>query len=140
LCNYYYPDASDGEIVLTVSGGTSPYLYNWNDGSSGSVLYNLARGSYSVTVTDNNNCTKSESFSVSNLNEFCFDIPDIITPNGDGKNDEWVIEGLQIYPDVTVEIYDRWGKRVFYSRGYDVNFDGKFNGKDLPTHHFYHLR
>jgi len=133
------PDASDGEIAVSVSGGTPPYMYAWDDGSMGSVIYNLPKGTYTVAVTDDNNCSVSENFDIMNINEFCFIIPDIITPNGDGKNDEWVIDGLEIYPEVTVEIYDRWGKRVFYSEGYDHNFKGEMDGKDLPMESYHYV-
>ena len=133
------PDATDGEIALDVSGGTSPYNYTWNDGMTGPVLSGLSAGIYTVTVSDGNNCTKSESFSIENKEEYCFRIPDIITPNGDGKNDTWVISGLEIYSMVTVQIFDRWGKRVFYSEGYDENFDGTYNGEDLPMESYHYI-
>ncbi len=139
ISNARCPDAADGEIILSVSGGTSPYSYNWGNGMSGPVISNLSAGSYSVTVTDGNNCEKSKSMVISNNEELCFRIPDIITPNGDGKNDTWVISGLEIYPDVVVQIFDRWGKRVFYSEGYDDNFDGTYNGRDLPMQSYHYV-
>ena len=45
-----------GSITLSTSGGTSPYTYLWNNGSTSSSLSNLCNGSYTVTVTDNNGC------------------------------------------------------------------------------------
>jgi hypothetical protein len=45
-----------GAISLSVSGGTSPYSYLWNDGSTLNNRSGLAAGTYAVTVTDNNNC------------------------------------------------------------------------------------
>ncbi|MFW5820642.1 MAG: gliding motility-associated C-terminal domain-containing protein, partial [Bacteroidota bacterium] len=133
------PDASDGEIRLSVSGGTSPYIYNWDEGMTGSVLTNVPAGTYNVTVVDAHNCRKSGSFAVENKEEYCFRVPDIITPNGDGKNDSWQISGLELYPQVVVQIYDRWGKRVFYSEGYDNNFDGTYNGDELPMESYHYV-
>jgi len=139
ITNARCPDAADGEISVSVTGGTSPYFFTWDDGSAGSERYDLTEGNYNVTVSDANGCEMAREFALQSVNDVCFRIPDIITPNGDGKNDVWVIEGLEIYPDVEVEIFDRWGKRVFYSRGYDENFRGEFNGKELPMESYHYV-
>jgi len=59
-----------GGIDVTVSGGTSPYVYLWNNGSTAEDLNNIQPGSFSVVVTDANNCTISETFTVINTNSF----------------------------------------------------------------------
>lgn len=48
---------STGQINLTPNGGTSPYLYAWNDGFSGEDRSNIPSGSYSVLITDQLGCT-----------------------------------------------------------------------------------
>lgn len=53
-----------GSISLSTSGGTSPYIYQWNNGSSGSSINNLAAGTYTVTATDANGCTSTGSYTV----------------------------------------------------------------------------
>ncbi|TNE60996.1 MAG: T9SS type A sorting domain-containing protein [Bacteroidetes bacterium] len=53
--------ASTGGVMLTVSGGTPGYAYAWSDGSTSQNLSNVAAGTYTVTVTDDNNCTSSEA-------------------------------------------------------------------------------
>jgi gliding motility-associated-like protein len=50
---------SDGSINLTVTGGTAPYIFSWSNNSSSQNLSNLIVGSYNVTVTDANGCTKN---------------------------------------------------------------------------------
>ena len=65
---------SDGQISITVSGGTSPYTYDWsNDGpdtpdNDPEDLTNLSSGSYTVTVSDAHNCTQTASYQVSEPN------------------------------------------------------------------------
>ena len=49
----------NGQINISVSGGTSSYIFNWSDGSLGGDLTNLAPGTYGLTVTDQNGCTSS---------------------------------------------------------------------------------
>lgn len=56
---------SDGTIDLTVSGGTAPYAYNWSNGATSQDVVGLSAGSYTVTVTDDNNCTATQSASIS---------------------------------------------------------------------------
>ena len=61
-------------------------------------------------------------------------IPNAFTPNNDSMNDVWEISGLKQYSDNEVYIYNRWGELVYYSKGYQTAFDGKFtNGTDLPV-------
>jgi gliding motility-associated-like protein len=48
--------AKNGSISTTVTGGTAPYIYLWNNGAGSDSINNLAAGSYSVQVTDANNC------------------------------------------------------------------------------------
>ena len=55
---------SDGSIDLNISGGTSPYGYNWNVGQVVEDLLNFPAGTYTVTVTDANNCTATASATI----------------------------------------------------------------------------
>lgn len=47
---------TDGQIVLLISGGTSPYYYLWNNSTTNSSINNLIAGTYSVTITDDSGC------------------------------------------------------------------------------------
>ncbi len=53
--------ASTGGVFITVSGGTNPYIYSWSNSQSSQDIINLIAGTYTVTVTDFNNCTSTTS-------------------------------------------------------------------------------
>ncbi|BDS14738.1 T9SS type A sorting domain-containing protein [Aureispira anguillae] len=54
---------SDGSVTATVTGGTSPYTYLWSNGATNSTVNSLAVGTYYVTITDANSCSKVDSIS-----------------------------------------------------------------------------
>ncbi|WP_083564921.1 gliding motility-associated C-terminal domain-containing protein [Sinomicrobium oceani] len=72
-----------------------------------------------------------------------------VSPNGDGRNDFFYIKGLENYPENTVEIYNRWGVKVYEAKGYNntnVRFDGYSHGratlnkgKLLPTGTYFYI-
>ena len=57
--------STDGAIDITINGGTTPYAYSWSNSSTVADLQNLASGTYTINVTDGNNCTTSNQFTVS---------------------------------------------------------------------------
>lgn len=57
-----------------------------------------------------------------------------LTPNGDGINDTWVIQGLDRFPDAEVRVYSRWGQQVYRTRGYQP-----WSGDDLPEGVYYYV-
>lgn len=64
--------------------------------------------------------------------------PTVITPNGDGKNDLFVVYNLEkIYPKCQMTIFNRWGNVVFESTGYENPWDGTYKGEKLPMGTYY---
>ena len=62
---------------------------------------------------------------------------DGFSPNSDGINDFFVIQGIQGIVGNEVTVYNRWGSRVFRARDYQNDWDGTFNGRDLPDGDYY---
>ena len=62
-------------------------------------------------------------------------VPNAITPNGDGINDFWIIEGIENYPNSNVSVYNRYGHLVFEAKGYRNTWNAAYkeNTKKLPV-------
>ena len=134
------PDEMNGSITITVTGGTSPYNIFWSDGES--TLTRAAKDTtYSVIVTDANGCAESLDITVGfSEGSTCVTVPAVITPNGDGKNDTWMIKNIELYPNAEVLVYSRWGKTMFKTKNISANpWDGRFNGKVVPTDSYHYI-
>lgn len=62
----------------------------------------------------------------------------VLTPNGDGKNDFWLVKDIDKYPNNVVRVFDKAGKKVFEKKGYDNTWGGRYwggskNGNLLPA-------
>ncbi|SHG65160.1 gliding motility-associated C-terminal domain-containing protein [Pedobacter caeni] len=63
----------------------------------------------------------------------------MITPNGDGVNDTWIVKNINLYPNNELKIFDREGRVVFSMFGYDNSWDGMFNGNPLKEDTYYYI-
>ena len=135
------PDTNDGSVTLTISGGTAPYAPLWQDGNTSQNRTEMLPGTYAVTVTDANGCATMKIAEVGFIGTFgCVEIPQIITPNNDGFNDEWRIRNIDLYPEAEVLVYTRWGKLVYKSRNISADpWDGRFNGRLMPTDSYHYI-
>lgn len=67
-------------------------------------------------------------------------IPNAFSPNGDGKNETWMIQGMGKYPNSHVKVFNRWGNALFTDNyGYLVPWDGNCNGAPLPSGTYYYV-
>ena len=75
---------NDGIIDLSVSGGTGTYSYTWNNGANTQDINNLSSGTYSVIITDTNNCSTTNSATINNFNSTL--TTSLISPTYNGYN------------------------------------------------------
>ena len=138
----YCPDATDGELHLDINGGTYPYFIEWDRGLADmdQDFYDVQWGKYVATVTDNNFCVTRDSVQVGYTYETCLVIPNAFSPNGDGFNDLWVIENIELYPQVDLKIFDRWGNMVYITgNAADEPWDGRYGGRILPIDSYHYV-
>jgi gliding motility-associated-like protein len=121
------PASGVGDILsfTAVNPGSSPLIATITANTSGTSCAG-APVTFTITVSTNN---------------FIYNIvvPNTFTPNGDGINDTWVIEKLNIFPNCTVDIYNRYGEKVYSSIGYGTPWDGKHRGAKLPVSTYYYI-
>lgn len=149
-----YPVVNAGPDLVVLEGGqatinatatgSSNYTYLWTPAthlSSATVLTPVTRPTnditYRLTVTGAGGCARSDDVFVKVL----FDpvVPNGFSPNGDGINDVWNIKYISSYPGAVIQVFDRYGKQVFSSMGYNTPWDGKLNGADLPVGTYYYI-
>jgi len=125
-------DYHNVEIVPNTSYGESPYMYKVDaaeEFSTNEEVY-VKYGHHTVVIKDANGCMSSYEFDTQAPD---FEIPVVITPNGDGDNDAFMSHVIsEAYPDARVTIYDRYGKKLTEIRG-DESWDGMYNGHKMPS-------
>jgi gliding motility-associated-like protein len=126
----------NGSISISASGGIAPYTY-YLDGfaSDSSTFWNLSQANYRVFVKDMNNCpSKIKTITLLDQPVECLRIPNAITPNADGNNDEWIIENIALFPNALIQIYNRWGQQIYQGGAFSKKWDGKTDkGSPLPA-------
>jgi gliding motility-associated-like protein len=136
---------SKGDIIhLTATGGNS-YSWDAEDGNisgAGSDILEarpMNTTTYKVTVTSAANCSDTANITVKVVEDFKVDAINILSPNGDGKNDKWVIRNIDSYPNNEVRIYDRTGRMVYSRRNYNNEWDATMNGSPLAEGTYYYI-
>lgn len=108
-------------LLATYTGGYGNVAFTWNDTLDQAQIWvpGMEDGQYVVSASDD--CPRTEALTV-NVDAGCaVIIPNVITPNGDGSNDKFVVRGI-LGKDNRVQIWDRWGKEVLSTYNYRNNF------------------
>jgi gliding motility-associated-like protein len=146
-----YKNGADAGPDVTIAKGQSTLLratgglsYSWSPAtglSNASIQTPYAKPTetttYTVTVKTSDGCISTDEVTVTVIPRII--VSNGITPNGDGVNDTWVIKNIEYYPEAQVEVFNRWGNKVFSSKGYANPWDGTFNGQSLPVAAYYYV-
>ncbi|PIF47715.1 gliding motility-associated-like protein [Chryseobacterium sp. 52] len=128
-------DTSGSTATIYVTGGTAPYQYSL-DGinyQTSNVFTGLSRGIHKVYVLGSDGCLPvTKEFLILNL-------VNAITPNGDGINDVLNYSDLRIKQNVSIEVADRYGASVYKSSDKNYIWDGRVNGRNLPTGTYWYV-
>ncbi|MCC9065067.1 FG-GAP-like repeat-containing protein [Flavobacterium piscisymbiosum] len=123
-----YDEFDSSRIEVVASGdGLFEYSIDGNTYQQSNIFDNIAGGNYTVHIRDINGCGEDIQ------NVTLLDYPKFITPNNDGYNDFWQINGIDKYPNANILIYDRYGKLLKQLSPKDIGWNGKYNQENLPS-------
>jgi len=131
-------DVSENNTITVVVSGEGDYefaLDNVNGTYQDEGFFdNIFGGAHTIYIKDKNGC------GIINKKVIVLSIPKFFTPNGDGVNDLWKIEGVFSQPNSTIYIYDKFGKLLKQISTVGDGWDGYYRGKQMPsTDYWYHI-
>jgi gliding motility-associated-like protein len=133
------PNTLTGSIELIAEGGIAPLSVVWKDNSMEFIRHNLKDGIYQYTINDLNFCSITDTVKV-NYGECEIVIPNVITPNGDNINDDFIITNIEYQYENRLVIYNRWGNEIREYKPYLNQWDGTdSNGNAVPEGTYYYI-
>lgn len=127
--------SNDGTALATVTTGRLPITFLWNTTppQTSQIAKGLSPGIYVCKVTDGSGLTMLDSVTILNSNAICgIHVYSGFTPNGDNKNDTWIIDYIDLYQPNTVTVYNRWGDKVWTTTNYN-NLSNVWKGTDYQA-------
>lgn len=113
--------------VFTKNSGLFEYSIDGTNYQDSSVFTGLEPGIYTVYVRDQLGC------GIATKSIWLLYYPNFFTPNDDGYNDTWFIENGTLEPDMTIYIYDRYGKLITGLNKTNPKWDGQYNGNQAVS-------
>lgn len=139
--------ANDGSVTVTFisSNIKAPYIYQWSNNAMTENISQLEVGEYSLTVTGSNGNSVTKTMLVEADQDVDCE-PEFytgLTPNGDGDNDQWFIDNADFFSQRKLEVFNRYGNRVWRTNNYDNVSDffagNHNNGGTLPDGTYYYV-
>lgn len=141
---YAGPDViiNPGESVALLGNGDGSYEWSPatglnNPNSQNPIASPTKTTTYTLRVSRGADCVGTDEVTV--VVREPLGIPNAFSPNGDGTNDNWVIENMDTYPDARVEIFNRWGSKVYDKVGYQNDWNGTYRGSPLPVGVYFYV-
>jgi gliding motility-associated-like protein len=150
---YSLPPVDAGRDTTIVMGfpiqlnGNGGETFQWypSDGLSSVFVKNptanpLVTTTYYLTAQDQYGCINRDSMTITVEDHHIIMASNVVTPDGNGKNDTWHIQNIETYPEAEVTIFNRWGTIVFHTKNYQNDWGGT-NGKHdiLPDGAYYYV-
>lgn len=120
---------SEGSSIRVVLENEGPYAFALGDGpfQESPIFENTTGGLYTINIRYGDNCGIIGQEYVHVV------IPSFFTPNADGANDFFTPEGLELFSSFELSIFNRFGQLLKHSGQNDLNWDGTFNGAEMPA-------
>ncbi|MGV1010976.1 MAG: T9SS type B sorting domain-containing protein [Flavobacterium sp.] len=119
--------------ILTTNPGDYEYSIDGITFQNSNVFMVTEGGYYTAYVREKENC------GLDHRPFIILTIPEYFTPNSDGYNDYWTINGLFYYPKAEIKIVDRYGKLITKLTATKYSWDGTLNGKTLPSDDYWYV-
>jgi gliding motility-associated-like protein len=131
------------QLNATVTGATNflwtsiPNDPNFNATILNPVVKPTETTIYKLTATNAIGCTASDDVTVTII-PYCILVNNAFSPNGDGINDLWsVYRQYDCLKNIKLTVFNRYGSKVFESKDYRNNWDGRYSGKPVPDGTYY---
>ena len=134
-------------VILTVINANPTDSYSWTNSlgqtfSGESISTSPTEtATYILSTVNEFNCSSLDSILivVNPLTEVLLQIPTAFSPNGDGVNDIFRIANFEDFEFYIMRVYNRWGELIFDNKGYNVSWDGTYQGirQNLGVYAFY---
>ena len=126
---------SDGASIriTTINDGNFEYSLDGISFQPNPTFDAVEGGFYTIYVRDNTDC------GVVTQDFYHLVIQKFFTPNGDTFNDFFEPDGLEVFSNITISIYDRYGKLIKFGNTNATSWDGTFNGEDMPEDDYWYL-
>jgi gliding motility-associated-like protein len=135
-----------GEEVQLTASGADTYVWTPEEGLSATDIANpiakpIVTTVYTVTGTLTAACSASAEISIEVSGDpvVTINARKVFSPNNDGIDDLWLIEGAENYPDCVLSIFDGRGMRVYEAKGYNNDWNAEFNGRPLPQGTYFYV-
>ena len=134
-----------GQTVQLLAEGAD--TYSWSPGKtlndstvSNPLAAPLINTTYTVMGSLIGGCSAQGTITIQVTDEIInIVVPVLFSPNGDDVNQLLIIEGVENYPDCSLNVFDKRGGRVFETIGYQNNWDGTLKGNPLPQGVYYYV-